>query len=151
MNQKVTLLRKKLLFLLVPVLVGTTYLGSTVLPSSANKKDKSVVRVNNLAHSCELLNVEKHKDHIQVSVQNNSNKAITAHVLTSRIDTRTVFTFKEDYAFSEGDNAILPGQRQDRAISIPASLNRQAEININLSAVIYEDNSSEGDAKIIHN
>jgi hypothetical protein len=148
MNRKTTHLRKKLLFLLIPVLVGVTYWGSTVL-SFSTRKEKSVIKVNNLTRSCELLNPEKHKDHIQLSVQNNSDKAITAFVLTSPIDSRTVYTVKEEFAFSEGDLVIFPGQRYDKIIGIPDSLNRMAEITLNLSAAIFADGSSEGDPKTI--
>jgi len=149
MNKKMTGLRKSLLFLLIPSLIGIAYLGSTVLSYSASKKDKSIVKVNNFTRSCELLNVEKHKDHIKVSVQNNSDKAITAFALTSRIGPRMVFTFKEEFAFSEIDIVIRPGESYDRVVSIPGSLSRLAEINLNLAAIMFEDNSSEGDPHII--
>ncbi|MEK6303316.1 MAG: hypothetical protein AABO41_21615 [Acidobacteriota bacterium] len=148
MSISVNLLRKHVLFFLIPILISIVYLGSTVL-SSAAKKDKTIVTVNNLTWSCDLLNVEKHKDHINVSVQNNSNKAITAFVLTSRIDARTLFTFREEFAFSEGDNVIPPGQRYDKVIGIPETLNRKSEITLNLSCVVYEDGSSEGDQRIV--
>lgn len=149
MNNKPTRLRNKSLFLLIPPLIGIVYLGSTVLSSSTGTKDKNLVKVSNLTHSCELLNIEKHKDHIRVSVQNNSDKAITALVLTSRIDPRTVFTFKEEFAFSESDTVIPPGQSYDRVVSFPGSLNRLSEITLCLSAVVFEDSSSEGDPNII--
>ncbi len=144
-----TRLRKKLLILLVPALVGVTYLGSTVLSSSTGKKNRGIVKVNNLTHSCELLNVERHKDHINLSILNNGDKAIMTYVLTSWIDSKTVFTFREEFAFSEDEERILPGQGQNKVIGIPTGLNRQAEINLNLAAVIYEDHSSEGDPNII--
>ncbi len=148
MRISIDLLRKNFLFLLIPCLIGITYLGSTVL-SSSTKRDNTVVKINNLTHSCALLNVKKHKDHIQVSIQNNSDKAITAFVITSRMDPRTVFTFKEEFAFSEGDLVIAPGQSYDKLITIPSSLNRQNEIDLILSAVIFDDNNSEGDPNII--
>jgi hypothetical protein len=141
------ILRNKLLFPLILAVVGLTYLGTTVL-SSASKKD-GIVRVNNSTHSCELLSAEKHNGYLTIRVQNNSDKGITALVLTSRIDSRTVFTFKEEFAFSEGNLVIAPGNNYDKVISIPGSLNRRNEITLNLSAIFFEDKSSEGDQDII--
>ena len=149
MNQKKMFPGNKLLFLLIPGLVIVTYLGSTVLSSSTNKKNKGIVKVNNLTRSCELLNVEKHKDHIKLSVQNNGNKAITAFVITSRIDSQTLFTFKEEFASSEGDVVIPPGQSYDKVISLPDRLIQQTEITLNLSAIIFEDKIGEGDPNVI--
>lgn len=146
MTKATTPLRKKLLLLLIPTLVGTAYFGSTVLSSSA-KKDRQVVKVNNLTHSSELLNVEKHKDHIKLSIQNNSNKAITAFVITSPIDAGTVFTVKEEFLFSQGDFVIFPGQQYDKIIGIPDY--RRDEITLNLSAVMFEDGAGEGDPQTI--
>src|SRR5438132_9528310 len=112
-SRPLTNLRKKLLFLLVPTLIGVIYLGSTVL-SSSPKSRKGIIRVHNLTHSCDLSKVERHSDHIVVTVQNNSDKAITAFVLTSLIDPKTVYTMREEFAFSEGDNVIPPGQSYDK-------------------------------------
>ena len=150
MNKFEAPLRGKFLFLLIPTLVGTVYLGSTVL-SSSGKKDTRIVKVDNYTQSCELTNVQRHKDHIRVTVQNNSNTGITEFVLTSRIDPRTVFTEKVDFAFSEleGGDAIPPGGGYDYVIYPPGTLNQQPEIALNLSAVIYQDGSSEGDPKAI--
>lgn len=148
MNEKTTLLRKRLLFLLVPSIIGIIYLGSTVL-SSSHKADKSTVKIKNSTHSCELLNVKKHKDHIAFSIQNNSDKALTNFVVNSRIDSSTVVTLQEEFAFSEGDTVILPGNKYEKVIGIPGDSNRQGEINLQLAAVIFEDNSSEGDQSII--
>ncbi len=142
-----SILRKKLLLPLIFAIAGLTYLGTTVL-SSGSKKD-GIVRVNNSTHSCELLSAEKHNGYLSVRVQNNSNKGMTALVLTSRIDSRTVFTFKEEFAFSEANLVIAPGNYYDKMISIPGSLNRQNEITLSLSAVFFEDNSSEGDQEIV--
>lgn len=75
--------------------------------------------------------------------------AITAFVLTSKYNPRMVFTFIEEFAFSEGDNVIPPGQNYDITIGIPEGLSRQTEITLNLSSVIYEDGSSEGDPQTI--
>lgn len=148
MNREITRLRKKLLFLLIPTLIGTIYLGSTVLSSSPKKVYPSI-KVNNLTKFCELLNVKYHQEHINYSFQNNGDKAVTAFLLTYRIDSSTVFTYKEDYAFSEGDDVILPGRSVDRVIGIPPNPTGKPEIVFNLSAVIYEDNTYEGNPHIV--
>src|SRR5437868_2310472 len=147
MRISTALLRRKLFFLLIPTLIGVAYLGSTVFPSSP-KKDKTIVRVNNLTRSCDL-SVEKHKDHLRLSVQNNSNKAVTAFVITSPIDSQTVFTHREEFAFSEGDDVIPPGQGYAQEIWIPGNSSNQTAIILNLSSVIFEDGSSEGDPQTI--
>jgi hypothetical protein len=54
-----------------------------------------------------------------------------------------------DYAFSEGEDVILPGQSIDRAIIIPPEFNTKAEIVFDLSAVIFEDNTSEGNPHLV--
>ena len=147
MRIPMTLPRRKLLLILIPSLIAVAYLGSTVFPSSP-KKDKNIVRVNNLTRSCDF-SVERHKDHLKLLVQNNSDKAVTAFVLTSLIDSRTVFTFREEFIFSEGDNVIPPGQSYDKEIGSPDSSNGQTEVILNFSSVIYADGSSEGDPHTI--
>jgi hypothetical protein len=139
---------KKLGFLLIPILIGIVYWGSAASSTSTNK-DKGTVKINNLTRSCELLNVEKHTDHLKLSVHNLSNKAITAFVLTSWVDPQTIFTFKGEFAFSEGDDVIHPGQSYDLTMAIPVSFNHRTEITLNLSALIFEDKSNEGDPKTI--
>lgn len=141
------ILSNKLILPVILALVGLTYLGTTVL-SSGSKKD-GIVRVNNSTHSAEVSSAEKHNGYLSVRIQNNSGKDVTALVLTSRIDSRTLFTFKEEFAFSEGNLVIAPGNNYDKLISIPGSLNRQSEITLNLSAIFFEDKSSEGDQDII--
>jgi fumarate reductase subunit C len=47
-NKKISVLRKKLLFLLIPTLIGTVYLGSTVF-SSAPKKNLNHIKVRSYA------------------------------------------------------------------------------------------------------
>lgn len=148
MRASMVLLRKRLLFLLVPALFGAAYLGSTVL-SSSTKKDKTTIKVNNLTRSAELISVEKHKDHLKFSVQNNSDKAITAFVLTIPLDPATVFTYTQEFAFSENDTVIPPGQSYDAVIGVPGVLNGRPEITVDVSGVIYEDNSAEGNPDII--
>lgn len=149
MNSHLSPLHKRLLFLLVPFLVGVAYLGSTVLSASA-KKDKYIVKINNLTQSCDLSIVEKHKDHFKMTIHNNSDKAITAYVITSRRNPRTVFTFREEFAFSEIDRVIAPGQNYDTVIDIANCTNSQGKVALDFSCVIYEDGSSEGDPKTIH-
>jgi len=148
MTQYITPLRKKLFLLLVPVLVGIVYLGGTVL-SSSPKKDKSIIRINNLTRSFEVLSAKKYDGHLNLSLRNNSNKAITAYVFTSRMDPQTVFTFSEDFAFSEVGAVIAPGQDYEKTIGISNTLNRRNEVVLALSAIIFEDNTGEGDPKAI--
>jgi len=148
MNQFPFSRRKRFAFLLIPMLIGAAYLGSAVL-SSSPKKDARIVKVNNLSRSCELLIAERHNGHVKLLIQNNSNKAITAYALTSNTDARTVFTFEEEFATSEGDFVIPSGQSHETVIAIPGSIDRQAEVILNFSAVIFEDKTSEGDEVII--
>jgi len=149
MTQYITPLRKKLFLLLVPVLVGIVYLGGTVL-SSSSKSPKGTVKINNLTHSCEILSAEKHNGHIKISFRNNNDKAITAYVF-SNTEANDSYSVAEEFAFSEGDAVISPGQIYDKVIGIPAYLNRRDEVVFNLSAIMLEDSIGEGDPKIIRN
>jgi hypothetical protein len=148
MNTSMAFHGKRLLFLLIPVLISMAYLGSTV-SSTATKKDKGIVKVNNLTRSCELVNIEKHQGHLKLSVQNNSGKTVTAFVLTSWIDPQTLFTLKTEFAFTDGDNMILPGRSYEMVMGIPTSFDHQSEMSLNFAAVVYEDKSAEGDPEII--
>lgn len=141
------ILWKELLPLILVGLGGLAYLGTTVL-SSSSKNERSIVRVNNSTHSCEV-SAEIHNGRLKVRVQNNSKNGITAFMLTSRIDPSTVFTLKEEFAFSEGTDGVAPGDSYDKIISLPDKLSRQKEISVNLAAVLFADKSSEGNQKDI--
>jgi hypothetical protein len=149
MSKHKSLFQRSRLFIVIFAIAAVVYFGSNVW--SSNKSQKSVVKINNRTRTCQVIGAEKHNGHVKVAIQNNKDKAITAYVLTSRSDSQTVFTFKEEFASSEGDEVILPGQVYEASIGIPDSLNRQPEINLNLSAVFFDDKSSEGDEEIIHN
>src|ERR1051326_1643047 len=103
MNELPTPFWKRFLLISVPSLICIAYLCSTVL-SFAPKKAKALVRINNSTRSFEVLSAEKQDDQIKITFRNNNDKAITAVVLTSTIDAQTVFTYTEEYAFSEGDH-----------------------------------------------
>ena len=141
------ILRSKLFLPLILAGFGLGYLGSTVLSSSS--KSERTVRVVNSTHSCAVLSAENHNGHLSVRLKNNNNKGITAFVFTSRIDAKTVFAFKEEFAFSEGNAVIAPGDSYDKVISIPGTLGRQREISLKLSAVFFGDKSSEGDSDTV--
>jgi hypothetical protein len=148
MQKYTDFLRKKSVFFLVPSLIGIVYLGSTVL-SSSTKNNKVIVRVNNLTSSCEVLNARIHHGQIEASLRNNSDKAITAYVFTSNTDPQTVEKFEEEFAYSEGDMVIAPGSIHNKVIGISSNPNHGQEVSINLSAIMLEDKSSEGDPNII--
>jgi hypothetical protein len=149
MNKYNRVFQRSRFFIIIFAVAIVVYFGGNAW--SSNKIQKNVVQVNNRTKTCQVISAEKHNGHVKVTIQNNNDKAITAYVLNSRIDPQTVFTFEEEFATSEGDNVILPGQVYEIVIGIPSSLNRQPEINLNLSAVVFEDKSSEGDENIIRN
>lgn len=140
--------RKKLLYVLIPALLIVVYMGTTVL-SSSTKKARSIVKINNFTSSCEVSNVEKHKGHVKLTLRNNSPKAMTAFVLSSNVDASTEYRFEAEFAISENDFVIAPGDQYDSAINIPSGPTDQKDINVNLLAVIFADKSSEGDQKVI--
>jgi hypothetical protein len=148
MNKQTTLLRKKLLFLLIPVLVGVAYLGSTVLSSPA-KKGQSIVKVRNQTKSCEVLSAEKHQNHIKMILKNNNDKAITAFLISSRTSPEDVFSVKVEFAYSESDFSITPGSTYEKVFGIDSDLNAQETPSLVLSAVIFDDKSSEGDLQFV--
>jgi hypothetical protein len=147
MNRKTILLRKKLFFLLIPFLIGIAYLGSAV--SSSSRKLTHTVSVKNYTNSCEVLSAEKRQGQVQVRIKNNNDKAITAFVMSSVISRNTVFKFEEEFAFSETDFMITPGEVYEKQINIPSSLYSQPNLFLNLLAVIFDDKSSEGDQTVV--
>jgi hypothetical protein len=149
MKEHTTLLSKKLFIFLIPSIIGIAYLGSTVL-SSSTKSNKAVVRVNNLTRSFEVLKAEIHQGHVHVSLRNNSDKAIMTYVFT-QIEPPSVGTFREEFANSELDLVIAPGRIVNKELAgFSLSPDHPQELNLNLAAIIFEDKSSEGDPKIIH-
>src|SRR5689334_10878031 len=147
MKRSTKILHPKLVTFLIASLAGVIYLGSTVW--SFSSKNKSTVIVNNRTHSLEVLKAENHNGHLKLLMQNHSDKAITSYVFTYNPDAQTVETFREEFATSEADLVILPGSVYEKVLGFSPSFNGQGDITLNLSAVVFEDKSGEGDPVII--
>lgn len=147
MKKNKNVLYKRSLLFIIPILAGVIYLSGTVSPSAIRSR-KSIVKVNNHTQSCEVLAVEKHNGHVKLSLRNDSNKNITAFVISSTMSPNDIFIFTEEFAYSEGDLVIAPGSIYEKIIGIPSDLNNQKIILLDLSAVIFDDKSSEGDPQV---
>lgn len=138
--------------IIIPLLVVACFVGGSVALTSSQGKGRSV-ELTNQTSSC-LVSAERHLDqvrgdHVRLLLRNDSEgKSITAYVVTFR-SPRTVFTFKEEFALSEAQQVIGPGQLHERAIPIPLSLAARKRIPLDLSAVVFSDKSSEGDHSIV--
>src|SRR5262249_29946785 len=148
MRTTTLIFNRRLLFLLIPFVIGAGYLGRTVL-SAARKQDTVTIKINNLTSSCELLNVERVKNGIKFSLHNLSSRAVTAYVVTSRADPQSLSTLTVEYATSEGDDTIASGASSDEHIGIPGGRDSEAKVTISLAAVIFDDKTSEGDTGVI--
>jgi hypothetical protein len=147
MNQLTLPLRKRLLYLLIPALVGMVYLGTTV--SSFYKKVKDQVTFTNRTKSCEVVGAERHQGRIKLVLRNNSDKAITAFVITCRTSPRDVFSVKVEFAYSENDFSIVPGSTYEKVFGLDSEANNRENPTLDLSAVIFDDKSSEGNSQIV--
>jgi hypothetical protein len=132
---------------IILILVGMIYLGGAAF-SASNKQPQSVVKINNLTHSLEVMSVEEHEDQIKLSLKNNSSKSITAYVLSSEATRGDGFKIIKEFAYSEIDYVIAPGSVYEMSAVLPADLSSQKNPSIDLSAVIFEDKSSEGDQQV---
>jgi len=147
MEQHKKLRHRRFLLFVMPALAGMVYLGGTVWSFSNNAR-KNIVKVNNLTQSCTVLSAERHNGHVKLSFRNDSNKNITAFVISSVTSPRDVFTVTQEFAYSEVDFVIAPGSIYEMRFGIDSDLNNQRNPSIDLSAVIFDDKSSEGDPQV---
>jgi hypothetical protein len=130
------------------IVAGIILVGGNVW-SSSKKSTKEAVRVNNHTQTCQILAAQKHDGHIKLSLRNDSNKDITAFVVALSVRPGDLFTVKEDFAYSEIDFVIAPGEVYEKPIPIPSSLVNQKTIPLDLLAVVFGDKSSEGDYEVV--
>src|SRR6185436_19062927 len=95
------------LFLFGIIVVGFIYLGGNVW--SSNKTQKNTLRINNRTKSCQVIGAEKHNSHVKLTLRNDSEKNITAFVISSVSPQGDIFTVTEEFAYSEIDFVIAPG------------------------------------------
>jgi hypothetical protein len=117
--------------------------------SKSNPSRKSKVVISNHTQSCNLIQAEKHNGHVKIALKNNSNKSVTAFVISFVSSPNDLFTIKEEFATADTDLAISPGETYEKVINLPNSINNLTTIPVDLTAVIFNDKSGEGDPKII--
>ena len=140
--------QKSKLLGLMAITIGAVYLGGNVW-SSTNKLQKSSIQVNNRTQNCQVLSAEKYNGYVKLYLKNDSSKDITAFVISSAISPNTIFKFEEEFVFSEADFVITSGGIYEKQINIPSSLNKKQDLSFDLSAVIFDDKSSEGDQTVV--
>ncbi|MGA9772430.1 MAG: hypothetical protein WBV94_25580 [Blastocatellia bacterium] len=142
------LFQRSRFFIIVVLLVGFIYFGGNVW--SSNKSQKGVVLINNRTQTLRVINAEKHEDHIKLSLRNDSQKSITAFVISSVISPRSTFAVKEELVYSAFDDSfIIAGSVFEKSYGIPGSLKSQKNITLDLVAVVFDDKSSEGDPQVV--
>lgn len=135
-------------FIIIVVIAGAVFLGGNVW--SSNKSQKSKIEVNNHTQSFQVINAEKHDDHIKLYLRNDSQKSITAFVISSAIGPRDTFSVKRELVYSAFDDSfITAGSVYEAIFGIPGSLKSRKIITIDLMAVVFDDKSSEGDPEVI--
>lgn len=102
------------------------------------------ILVKNQTQALQVVSARKEGDNIQLRLKNISNKDINGYTL-SLSDGETI---TQDY--TEGDFVFAPGKIEEDIIPAATSLSSGAsalEQNINILAVVFTDNSSEGGVK----
>ncbi len=134
-------------FAAVLAFTGIAFLGGTVW-SSSSKSKKSDIKVNNHTQTLKVISAETHDGHVKMLLRNDSNKNVTAFVVSS-VSSGSVFAVTQEFAYSESDLVIAAGSVYEFVFSISRdSFNDPRNPSVDLSAVIFEDKSSEGDPRI---
>jgi hypothetical protein len=148
MNRYKVLLRSPRFFVIVVVIAGAIYLGGNAW--SSNKFQKSIIKINNHTQTFQVINAEKHDGHIKLLFRNDSQKSITAFVISSTMGLGGVFSVKKELIYSAFDDSfITAGSVYEETFGIPGSLYNQKNITLDLMAVVFDDKSNEGDPQVV--
>jgi hypothetical protein len=139
-------LRRLPLLGVATIIAGVVFLVGGARSSKSKSAD---VTISNKAQTCRVISATKLDRAITLLLTNDSAKNITAYVISFPTRRGDVFTVKEEFAYSEIDFVIGPGRTYKSTVDIPFRINSQETIDLQLSAVIFDDKSSEGDQQVV--
>jgi hypothetical protein len=135
--------RTSRLFLAAFVFLFASLLGLSILSSEASQKNNPTL-INKLS-AFDVVQLRMHEGLLFFSFRNGYNKNITAYAVGIGKHSK----YKEDFIYSEIDSVIPPGAFYERSIPIYSSRNSHKPREFTILAVIFDDNTSDGDTKTI--
>jgi hypothetical protein len=136
---------------LVMSVVFFTFLlwGANARPAAQVSDQPESLKITNSVPGFELLSFERTgrggRD-TKLSFKNNYNKGITSYVLLIGESARVI----QCLIYSESDWSLPPGADHEYTVTMPGSLNGKQEYRLTIEAVVFDDKTGEGDAKIIN-
>lgn len=94
------------------------------------------LKVSNRTHACEIVKVETNSERVRLSLKNNYNKTITAYAISVGDDS---------HSHREPSSHLTAGSTWNHDLRLRAG---RIEGEITVLAVVFEDGSSDGDARV---
>ncbi|HVF90413.1 MAG TPA: hypothetical protein VNH22_10120 [Blastocatellia bacterium] len=120
--------------------------GANARPTGQVSDQPERLRITNSVPGFELLSFERVGRDIKLLFKNNYSKNITSYALLMGKNAKVI----QCLIYSEPDWSLPPGVDHEYTLTMPRSLNGKQENSLTIAAVVFDDRTGEGDAKIIH-
>lgn len=154
MNQHHTISSRLYFISFALVVIFAVLMGVSAWPSRSPLRQRTEPRVLNKTRAFRVVSQERDNQHFLLTLKNGYRKDITGYTVTQGMDTPSSAEVSIEEDFIYGDKVIAPGETYVVRIPIseqspaPGSVPQQ-EQDINVAAVLFDDGTGDGDAKVI--